>query len=93
MELIIDTKLKTVLIRNEVNLNELLKLMKKLFEKEWIEWKIKSVVETEHSYPYPWWYQWYPNTEPYRIELNSTGTFTPKDHEVICLTETSTGKA
>ena len=100
MELIIDTKLKTVLIKNEVNLNDLLKLMKKLFDKEWIEWKIKSVVQTEHHYPYPWWYQWYPEIEPYHLEYKIIGqsmTFEPslwpENHEIICLTETSTVSA
>ena len=88
MELIIDTKLKTVLIRNEVNLNDLLKLMKKLFDKEWIEWKIKSVVESKHYYPYPWWYQYYPYIEPFHVEYTS-GTSLPKNQEVICLTETT----
>ena len=89
MELIIDTKLKTVLIKNEVNLNELLKLMKKLFQKKWIEWKIKSIVQSEYYYPYPWWYQHYPYTEPFHVEYNGTGTPLPKNQEVICLTETT----
>jgi len=93
MELIIDTKQKTLLIRNEVNLNDLLKLMRKLFQKDWIEWKIKSVVETEHYYPSPWWYGYYPYIEPYHFEFTGTGTPLPANQEVICLTEMSTTTA
>lgn len=76
MELIINTKEKAILIKNEVNLGELIKKLKSFFGKEWIDWKIKSVVETEYYYPYQWWYQYWPY-EAYEVDykvINETST-------------------
>ena len=88
MELIINTKEKAILIKDEVNLKELVDKLKDFFGKDWVDWKIKSVVKTEYTYPYPWWYQLYPYTEPYKITWGSGDTYSPKleQYEIICLT-------
>jgi hypothetical protein len=87
MELIINTKEKAILVKDEVNIKELVDKLKEFFGKDWGEWKIKSVVKTEYSYPYPWWYQYWPY-DPYKIRWDSGDTYTTKlkQYEIICLT-------
>ena len=51
MKLTIDTEHKTVHLEHDVNIDELSKMLKRLFPDSWKEWKLLAPVPYVHYYP------------------------------------------
>lgn len=88
MEIVLNTDEKAIVIKDEANIGELVKTLKKYLGIEWRQWTIRSVVKTEHYYPYPWWYKWWPVDEPYTVTCGSdaaTIDFKAIKDNIICL--------